>query len=280
MTAPTIDDFLAVGLSPRTAYLYARMASRVGELLAARDTDLATCKAADIAAVAESLGVSYSLRNRLRSTLVKCWEILDRYDGPVRAVRIPPKPRARCKALEEDQAVALERAAWARDDQPGLAVLLGLYAGLRRAEIARLRWEHITLDAHGLPAWLRVHGKADLIADVPVHPVLGRALARHRRPAGWVFTGRFHGEPAKPATIWAWVKLVAGDAGLAAIPTHVLRHTALAEANDRSRDLRTVQEIARHSRPETTAGYTRTTSKRMAAVVAMIDYGRNAEVAS
>jgi integrase len=60
----------------------------------------------------------------------------------------------------------------------------------------------------------------------------------------------------------------------------VLRHTALAEANDRSRDLRTVQEIARHSRPETTAGYTRTTSRRMAAVVAMIDYGRNQGEAS
>ncbi|HET9690985.1 MAG TPA: site-specific integrase [Acidimicrobiales bacterium] len=277
-TSWDLDTFLGAGLSPRTAYLYARMACRLEQLLAERDTDIASCRAADVAAVAAQLGTSYSIRNRVRSTLVKCWEILDRYDGPVRAVRIPPKPRARCRALEPDQATLLEQAAWARDDDPGLATLIGLYAGLRRVEISRLRWEDIECDATGTPRWMRVHGKADLVADVPVHPVLARALARRRRPAGWVFPGKHHGTSVKPATIWAWVRLVAADAGLE-VPTHVLRHTMLAEANDRSGDLRTVQEIARHSRPETTAGYTRTTTRRMTAVVAMVDYGRNHELA-
>ena len=277
MTRPSwgVDTFMATGRAPRTAYLYARMATRLEELLADRGTDLAGCSAADLATVAELVGASYSIRNRLRSTVLACWEILDRLDGPVKAIRIPPKPRARCRALTPEQATRLEQAAWARGDDPGLAVLLGLYAGLRRAEIAGLRWEHVTCDAEGRPAWLNVHGKAGLVADVPVHPVLARALAERLRPRGYVFSGRFHGQRPADATIWAWVRLVAEEAGLN-VPTHVLRHTMLAEANDRSGDLRTVQEIARHSRPETTAGYTRTTAARMTAVVALVDYGRAA----
>jgi integrase len=72
-----------------------------------------------------------------------------------------------------------------------------------------------------------------------------------------------------------WVRDVGLEAGVP-VRTHLLRHTALAEANDRSGNLRAVQDLARHSRPETTAGYTRTTAARLKSVVAMIDYGRGA----
>lgn len=141
-------------------------------------------------------------------------------------------------------------------------------------EIARLRWEDFDDDAEGRPAWVQVHGKGDRVAWVPVHPLLAIVLERWRRPEGWLFEGRDPARPVSAATIWAWVRQVAAEAGVGLVPAHVLRHTCLAECNDRSGDLRTVQEIARHSRPETTAGYTRTTAARMAAVIAMIDYGR------
>jgi site-specific recombinase XerD len=59
-----------------------------------------------------------------------------------------------------------------------------------------------------------------------------------------------------------------------ALAVHLLlRHTMLTEANDRSGDLRTVQEIARHMRPETTAGYTRASDRRLRNAVAAICYG-------
>lgn len=51
-----------------------------------------------------------------------------------------------------------------------------------------------------------------------------------------------------------------------------LRHTALATANDATRDLRAVQEFARHARPETTALYTRVTARRLMEVAMSIDY--------
>lgn len=270
-----LDELLGAGLSAKSAYLYARILIRAdAELGAGRGVDLRTCTAPDVAWLAARWRQSHSARAQLRAALAKQWELSGRPDPPaLRAVRVPPKPKGRCRALSPDAAARLERHAWERADLPGLAVLLGLYAALRRAEIASLRWENVVGDETGRPVWLRVWGKGDLAADVPVHPVLAQALAWHRRPLGWVFPGRAGGA-AGPSTIWAWVGIVSAGAGLAPVPTHVLRHTALAEANDRSGDLRAVQEIARHARPETTAGYTRVSGQRLLHVVAMIDYGR------
>lgn len=274
---PGLDDFLGLGLSPKTAYTYARAVTRVAEMLAERGTDLDECRAVDVAWVAQRWQASHSARCQLRAALAKTWEITGRPEPPaLRAVRVPPKPRTRCRALSDETAATLEAAAWERKDLPGLAVLCGLYAGLRRAEIAALGWADLSDGDTGRVEWLTVIGKGSLQAQVPVHPLLAEALEWHRRKVGWVFPGRRIGEPASPATIWGWVRLVAADAGLPPVKTHVLRHTALAEANDRSGDLRAVQEIARHARPETTAGYTRVTAARLRAVVSMIDYGRRA----
>lgn len=268
-----IDDLLGLGLSAKSAYLYARLIDRFAGLLEARGVDLVTCGPADVAVCAQTFQSSHSARQQLRSALVAAWTVLDRRDAPVRAVRVPPKPVGKCRALEDEPARRLERAAWNRLDLPGLAVLIGMYAGLRRAEIAGLRWEDVEVDEHGLPMWVTVRGKRDLVADVPVHPLLAIAMRPHRRGKGWMFPGRF-GDHVVPATIWDWVGRVSLDAGLRKIPTHVLRHTALADANDRSHDLRAVQELARHSRPETTMLYTRTRRRRLREVVTMIDYGR------
>lgn len=274
----TFDDFLGLGLAPRSAYLYARMVDRVVPLLAERGVGLADCAAVDVAAVAQKFPPSYSQRQMLRSALVAAWEVLDRPDAPVRALRVPPRPRGRCRALTEEGARQLESVAWQlADDDCGLAVLVGLYAGLRRAEIARLRWEDVLVDEHGRPEWLRVYGKGDLEATVPVHPVLAEILERRRRSSGWVFKGRAAGAPVSPATVWNWVRQVATIAGLPEVKTHVLRHTMLSEANDRTGNLRAVQEIARHARIDTTLVYTRTTAERLKQVVAAVDYGRRPE---
>jgi integrase len=275
-----VADLLGLGLSAKTAYVYGRILDRVAAELAPREVTILDCSAVDLVTILDEFRAGHSSRCQLRAALVAAWEILGRLDGPVKAIRIPPKPKTHCRALSLEAAQQLERAAWAREDDPGLAVLLGLYAGLRRAEIAGLRWEDVKPDEHGRPEWMRILGKGELVADVPVHPVLTLALSRRRRALGWVFEGRARARPAGPATIWAWVKLVGREAGLGEISPHVLRHTALAECNDRTGDLRTVQEIARHSRPETTSGYTRTTRARMLSVVSAIDYGRRLEASA
>lgn len=272
----TIDDFLGLGLAPRTAYLYARMIDRIAPMLDELGADLLSCRAAEVVAAADRFPKTHSQRQMLRSALVAAWEILGRDDPPTRALRVPPRPRGRCRALSEPGARQLEQAAWDLQDEPaGLAVLVGLYGGLRRAEIARLRWEDVIDSEHGRPQWLRVRGKGDVEADVPLHPILAEVLERHRRKAGYLFPGRQKGRPVCPTTVWYWVRVVADRAGLPPVMTHILRHTALAEANDRTGDLRAVQEFARHTNPEVTAIYTRVASQRLIRVVSAIDYGRS-----
>jgi len=271
-----VSEFMGLGLAPKTAYAYARVIQRVLPLLEARGVDLLTCSGADVAMIAETWPRSRSSRSQLRSALGAAWMILGRDAVPLRAVRVPPHPRMRCKALSAEEAAELERVAWARRDPQGLAVLVGLYLALRREEIASLRPDQFHREHDGL--WLRITGKGDVTADLPVHWALERALDLHGPFGEWIFPAR-PGRPGHthPTTVWTWVRQVAAQAGLGRVATHRLRHTGLTEMNDRSRDLRTVQELARHTRPETTALYTRVTAARMREVAEMIDYGRAPE---
>lgn len=268
------DDLLGRGLSPRTAYIYARNIVEALRVAGELGVELETGGPRDVARVASRFPASHSARCHLRAALWHAWELVERSDPPLGAFHVPPKPKGRCRALSGPQAERLERVAWDRCDDAGLAVLIGLYAGLRRAEIAAVAWQDFEVSA-GRPRWLRVVGKGMVAADVPVHPVLAGALAPRMAPWGYLFPGRVGGH-VSPATVWEYVRRVGADAGLPGLQAHVLRHTALAEAHDRSGDLRAVQHFARHAKPETTLLYTRTTAERLAAVVGMIDYGRGA----
>ena len=74
------------------------------------------------------------------------------------------------------------------------------------------------------------------------------------------------------ATIWTWSKEVARVAGIETFTTHQLRHTSLTTALDNTGNLRSVMEFARHTKPETTAGYTRTTKAHLRAVMEALEY--------
>jgi integrase len=88
----------------------------------------------------------------------------------------------------------------------------------------------------------------------------------------FVFPGRRIGTPVSAATIWAWVRLVAEEAGLPPVPCHVLRHTCLSTANDATGDLRAVQALAGHIKVETTTRYTRLSRRRLEGAVMALDY--------
>jgi integrase/recombinase XerD len=260
----------ARGLARKTISVYL-----VALRKADRSIDVDACTAEELRTYADTLPRTRWSRALLRSSLLAYWRATGRVDGPAGAIPVPSKPRMACRALEDADAAALAAAAGLRGDLKGLAVLLGLYTGLRRSEIASLRWSDV--DATG---WVTVVGKGDVTRTFPLHDELRAVLATTaRRPArrghDWIFRGRW-GEPVHPTTIWLWVREVADAAGLGAVPTHVLRHTALATALDNCRDLRAVQELAGHARPETTAGYTRVTRRRLVEAVTAIHYGESA----
>jgi integrase len=261
------EELVGSGLGPRTVSMYLRTTRAAQGWFDGQGWRLATATPSQVAAYAATVPQSWSSLKLLRSALGHYWRMAQHPRPPTAAVRVPPKPAMECRALDEDDARLLAKAARARGDEKGLAVLLGLYQAMRREEIAALPWSAFREDG-----WLDVVGKGSKRRSIPVHPVVSAAVGRmERADPTWVFPGR-HGGHVVPPTVWAWVRLVADEAGLAAVRTHELRHTALATQQDATGDLRTVQAFAGHSKPETTAGYTRATRRRLLAGVAAVSY--------
>lgn len=266
------DALLAEGLAVKTAHLYLRVIRRADDWCRDRGSSLADASATLVSEYVGTRPGSWSNRNLMRAAFTHYWRIEGRAQPPVKAIRVPPKPDWPCQALQEDDARVLAKHARLRSDEGdrrGLAVLFGLYIALRRAEIARLRWDAILGDDR-----LRLVGKGRKDATLPLHSVLLAALESWPGERdGFLFGGRSGSGHVNPATVWKWTAALAAEAGVKArVKTHQLRHTALATANDNTGNLRGVQTLARHSKPETTSHYTRTKSRALRAVVEAIDY--------
>ncbi|MDQ6526454.1 tyrosine-type recombinase/integrase [Nocardioides sp. LHD-245] len=167
------------------------------------------------------------------------------------------------RALPRPTPTPTLRAAHARaDDRVRLALSLALYAGLRRAEIAGLHTRDIHENA------LHVLGKGGHERMVPLHPELASMLrdelARRRvgtdpgrgwntQPAvdGWLFPGRNPDVHITPR----WLGTLVGRSLGPGWTTHTIRHRFATQAYAAERDLRAVQELLGHSKPETTARY-------------------------
>lgn len=236
--------------------MWLNRAARTLELAAAGPTDL-------ISWLAEhdwSPETRKSARNSLRSFYSWAVEHGHLHHNPAArlpTVRVPPTtPRPTpCDVLR----AALQGAS-ARDR---LLIGCAAFAGLRRSEIAALRWDHITWDG------VRVVGKGGRGRTVPLLPALAGELRleAERRSRGlvgdgyrfepnpaspYVFPGRFADQHMSPETVGALLarRLGKGWSG------HTLRHRFATMAYAVNRDLLTVQQLLGHSRPETTARYT------------------------
>jgi len=255
---------LCRGKAANTVRVYVAHVTRAETWMVAQGVTLDTATAQHVVDYTATLAWSNSTRGQFRSALTH-WFQWRGVHGPDRAVRVPPQPEMVCRALEDDEAVALVKAAvgWYPH---GLMVLLGLYLALRRQEIAVAEWDRYE------PGWYRVTGKGERTATLPVHPVLAGELDGVPRRSPWVFPGRYQGDHCAAATVGVYIDQVAAYAGIGHVQPHRLRHTALATANDRLGDLRAVQTFARHTRPDTTAGYTRTRRQRLRDVSDALDY--------
>lgn len=168
-------------------------------------------------------------------------------------------PRALPKPAPDD---AIREALREANDLERLALMLAAHAGLRRAEIAMLHTSQIGQTE------ILVVGKAGHHRRVPLHPDLARELHveldRRRRgragsgfpsnasATGWFFPSR--ATPGAPLTPHHLGKLMSR-----CLPedwtAHNLRHRFATAAYGIERDLRTVQELLGHAKPETTARY-------------------------
>jgi integrase len=135
----------------------------------------------------------------------------------------------------------------AADGRVRLMLRLGAHAGLRRAEIAAVHTRDVFEDLDG---WsLRVKGKGRRVRLVPLTRWL--ALEVRSRPVGWVFPSPAGGH-LTPAHVGKLMSQALGPGWTA----HTLRHRFATRAYAVERDLRAVQELLGHSKPETTSIYT------------------------
>lgn len=209
-----------------------------------------------------------SARAALRALFV--WAKLEgiRADNPmegiptIRVFQAPPRPTPE-SVLEE----ALEKST-----QPGvdrrahLVLLLGAYAGLRRAEIVRLRVESIQEDGR-----LRVLGKGGKTRLVPIHPALVEPLREACRWSrdGWLFPSPLRDGPCDPVTINRILRGVLPRG----FSTHGLRHRFATQVHSRSKDLRAVQTLLGHSSLATTQRYVGVTDQDLVdAVETLIEF--------
>lgn len=267
------DHLRGLGLSPRTALTYFQTVRRADGWCTERGVSLEHASAAVLVDYLDGGPRSWSSLKHVRYSLRYYWRYVGRVDPPLSVVRLPRRPRMRCRALSEIEARRLAKYAVAHaGTREALAVLLMLYLGLRREEVASLRWDDFEA---GLDR-VTVTGKGGYTDSLPLHPVLRQVVAGRRSRGSYVFPGMRGANGARrhvtPATVWNWTSRVAAEAGVDGVTPHRLRHTCLATANDRTGDLRSVQTFARHSDPRTTAGYTRTTEESLLRVVAAIRY--------
>lgn len=142
-----------------------------------------------------------------------------------------------------------------------LMVSLAAVCGLRRGEIARARREDLGEDLLG-PS-LRVIGKGGHERSVPVPDALAAEI--RSMPAGYLFPSPVRpGQPLTPEHVGKLVSRLLPDGWTC----HTLRHRCATVAYAATRDLRAVQELLGHAKPETTARYTEVPQDAVRAAVA------------
>ena len=157
---------------------------------------------------------------------------------PIKVPRAKPRP-----APEEAVSAALESAS----DPIRIAIRLAAQCGLRRGEIARVQIEDVERDMLG---WsLRVIGKGGHVRLVPLPDELAATIRSY--PAGWLFPSP-RGGHMTPHHLGKRISRELPEG----YTTHTLRHRCGTTAYGATKDLRAVQELLGHAKPETTAIYT------------------------
>lgn len=164
---------------------------------------------------------------------------------PSRGLRAPRAPRDVPRPLTRVQARQVVDAA--RGDTRA-SVLLGLYAGLRAHEIAKLRGEDVDEDS------IYVLGKGGQAAFVPTHPVLWDLAQEYPRRGFWFPAGNGLEGHVHAKTVTSRVSRLFAVLGVEG-SLHRCRHSYGTELLRKGANIRVVQELMRHQNLSVTARY-------------------------
>jgi site-specific recombinase XerD len=188
-----------------------------------------------------------------------------RSDNPMFKLQTPRLPSRSPRPVADDDLLRLLSVRV--NHRTKVMILLAALAGLRVSEIAVVRGESIDRSS----GRIYVTGKSDKQAWIPLHPIL-LDVAETMPTTGYWFPGnsRRPGLPVRGKSVSDIIGGAMRRAGIGGTP-HALRHwyatTLLAEGAD----LRTVQELMRHSSIQTTQVYTQVPDARRSAAVDRLD---------
>jgi len=153
-----------------------------------------------------------------------------------------------------------------------LLLLIGYGAGLRRSEIATLKWADILFDEHKIHV-KQTKGNKDRIVMLPYSIVEGLKDYRKLYPSDdWVFAGQYKGEALSGRTVQQVMADAVTRAGLEKKATvHTLRHSFATHLLESGTDIRYIQQLLGHSSIKTTMIYTHITPKATKSIVSPLD---------
>lgn len=247
MTSPDLVDLFTTYLASagcgratlrvRTRHL--RDLARRGPLLEFKTQDLAEWLGS------HEWGHSARQQGRASLRMFYCWSVEEGLIPFSPAARLPkvrhPRPKSRPAPLPVI-AAALLRA----DAREQRMILVGRYAGLRRAEIAAVHSDDVTTLPDGTPAIL-VRGKGEHQRTVPMHPAIANVIEGAR---GYLFPGRTR-PYLHPDVVGRHISALLGPGWTA----HSLRHRAANDWLAVSGDLLAVSELLGHASLSTTRIY-------------------------
>lgn len=185
-----------------------------------------------------------------------------RLDNPALGIPVVKVPRGLPRPTPEQ--VYLE-ALLAATPRVRVMVQLAAQCGLRRGEIARVRREDVVDDGDGHS--LHVIGKGGHERLVPLPADLAQILLE--QPPGWIFpSSSTRGGRAGVHLTPSHVGVLVSGVLPAGWTCHTLRHRCATIAYAGTHDLRAVQELLGHAKPETTALYTQVASSAIRRAVA------------
>jgi integrase/recombinase XerC len=181
-----------------------------------------------------------------------------RQDDPAGLIPVVRVPRGVPRPTPE---AVYRQACLDADERVELMLNLAAVCGLRRGEIAKVSREDLDQDQAGYA--LTVSGKGGHARRVPVPEDLAHGILRH--PAGYLFpTTAPGGGHLTPHHVGKLVSLVLPEGWTC----HTLRHRCATIAYRATHDLRAIQELLGHAKPETTALYTQVPIDSLRAAVA------------
>jgi integrase len=161
----------------------------------------------------------------------------------------------------------------AMPDHLRAAVGMAVYAGLRRAEVMRIRWEHVDMKAEMLTVASRSDGRTKSNKDrhVPISPDLAELIRRHPHKLGarLLFPNDEGGirHDFRTALVAA-----AKRAGIGKIGMHQLRHAFVSHALMNGADPRSVQQWCGHADLTTTMRYAHTSPDHEKVAIGRVRY--------